>query len=37
MDYQVILIDDNQSNNVLNEELIRNWNNDIDVSIIDNS
>jgi response regulator of citrate/malate metabolism len=37
MNYQVILIDDNQSNNVLNEALIRNWNNDIDISIIDNS
>ena len=37
MTYQVILVDNNQTNNVINEALIRDWNDDIDISIIDNS
>lgn len=37
MNYQIILIDDNPTNNVRNEALIRNINHDIEISIIDNS
>ncbi len=37
MNSQVILIDDNTEDNVTHEALIRSWNNDIDISIIDNS
>ena len=32
-----MLIEDNPENNMINEALIRNWNQDIEVSIIDNS
>ncbi|MFT5820939.1 MAG: DNA-binding response OmpR family regulator [Crocinitomix sp.] len=34
---QVILIDDNSADNVTHEALIRNWNSEVDISIIDNS
>ncbi|NOQ76174.1 MAG: response regulator [Crocinitomix sp.] len=37
MNTQVILIDDNSVDNVAHEALIRNWNNEVDISIIDNS
>ncbi len=37
MNSQVILVDDNSEDNVTHEALIRSWNNDIDISIIDNS
>jgi CheY-like chemotaxis protein len=37
MSGQVILIDDNALDNLAHEALIRNWNSEVEISIIDNS